>query len=219
MNKLLMVLGLSLSLISCQDIPPDMSRRVALLESQARTERAANDLRFSSLEVRMSVAENDIIALQALAAVVSDLSTKYDTLNTKYGELTTADDTLTGELDSLALVIGSLSAQLAAKISAADANALIASALSSYVTTSSLAAQLGAISGGTTSVYQCRNGSAVSKEKILKINGVFYAAMNHGNGGNLQVAIEPLTSGVNYVTTDATFSCSFNGDGTNLEIL
>lgn len=216
MNKLLVILGLSLALISCQDIPPDMSRRVALLESQANTERAANNLRFTSLEVRMSVAENDIIALQALAAVVSDLSSKYDTLSTKYGELETADTTLTGELDSLSLVIGSLSAQLAAKITEADANALIATALSSYVTTSSLAAQLAAINTKTTSVYQCRNGSSVSKEKILKINSVFYAVMNHSNG---QIALEPLTSGAGYVTTDSTFSCSFNGDGTNLEML
>lgn len=280
MNKLLMVLGLSIALISCQDIPPDMSDRVALLESQSRLDRANYSLlvsRVDGLESRIDGAEVNIAALTALSSVVSDLGVQVSGLSSNYSALTDASNTLRGDVDSLSLVISSLSAQLAAKIDGAEALNLINTALSSYVTSTQLST---ALTTNGAAIYQCRNGSVVSKEKILKVNGVFYAVMNYVtksnitymntsgatttikvpaycsngyndwlaynvgscNGGNVftpaqnvvvasgtsatiavvtgvQMALEPLTSGSGYVTTDNSTPCSFNGDGTNLEAL
>lgn len=46
-----------------------------------------------------------------------------------------------------------------------------------------------------------------------------YSAVNTPVVTSVQIALEALNSGTNYITTDGSASCSFNGNGTNLQLI
>jgi chromosome segregation ATPase len=196
------------------DLTTQMLDGDASLQSQIDSlvwEQSVTRGRLNSLQAQLFVQSFVVSVMQNQISIINSrfpvINSRLNSLQSQINDHSSRLDTIESELNDVVSDLSSLDT----RVLALESDFLV---LEGQV--SALQARLDR--EGVT-VFKCN--SASSKEKIFKINGLFYAAMNYvtksgNNVTSVQIALESLNSSTTYVTTDGGPACTFKGDGTNL---